>query len=133
VTTPIDVCAAVIRRDGKILLATRPPGSHLAGKWEFPGGKCAAGESTESCISREILEELHLSVRSAVPVDTLVHRYPDKTVRLFFLECDIDPGADPVPREGQDVGWFGAREAAELDLAPADRVFLNRFFPLPRG
>ena len=123
----LDVCAAVIQREGALLLATRPPGSHLAGKWEFPGGKVHPDESREDCICREIAEELGLRLTSARLLDTVEYAYPDKTLRLHFLECAVADGPC-VPRchDGQRVGWFTPVEASRLDLAPADRVFLER-------
>ena len=72
----LEVCAAVAFRDGKLLLASRRPGSNLAGKWEFPGGKQRDGESLVDCIRRELLEELGLEITDALELFSLVHRYP---------------------------------------------------------
>jgi 8-oxo-dGTP diphosphatase len=115
----------VIRRDGRFLLATRPPESRLAGKWEFPGGKLRDEETPQECIRREIREELGLTVTRASEIGELTHRYPDIAIALIFLECDVPPGADPTPHEGQDVGWFALDEPQALDLAPADRRFVH--------
>lgn len=124
--TPLEVCAAVVRRGGRFLLATRPDASHLAGKWEFPGGKRHAQETPETCIARELREELGLAVADAVALDTVVHRYPGKTVALTFLECTLADDRVPVAHEGQDVGWFTLEELRRLDLAPADREILPK-------
>lgn len=121
---PIEVCAAVIRRGGRFLLATRPAESHLAGKWEFPGGKRHHGETAEACIARELGEELGLDVSQATFLAVTTHRYPTKTIRLTFLECVLADKREPVAHDGQQVGWFTFEELHELDLAPADREFL---------
>lgn len=121
----IEVCAAVIRRDGRLLLATRPGGSHLAGKWEFPGGKLHAGETPEACIVREIREELGVDMFAPVPFCDLRHAYPGKRILLYFLLGEL--AADAVPRghEGQECGWFTLGELRQLDLAGADAVFAH--------
>ncbi|MDD4098247.1 MAG: lipoyl synthase [Lentisphaeria bacterium] len=123
----LDVCAAVVvADDGRLLLATRRPGSHLAGKWEFPGGKVHPGESLEDCMRREAAEELGLLLTAARPVLAFDYAYPDRTVRLHFMWCDMAAGSAPTAREGQQIGWFSAAEVvAGLELAPADQAMLQ--------
>ncbi|MBN2450709.1 MAG: NUDIX domain-containing protein [Lentisphaeria bacterium] len=125
--TSVEVCAAVVRRGDRVLLATRPGGSHLAGKWEFPGGKVAEGETLEECIRRELLEELGLGILRAEHLGTVEHTYPGKHVVLHFLECLVPADAEPVCRLAQKAEWFPADCLAALDLAPADRIFVERF------
>jgi len=120
----LDVCAAVIRRGDSFLLATRPPNSHLAGKWEFPGGKLRPDESAADCIRREIREELGIDVEHASLLASLEHTYPERTVRLLFMTCAVAPDAAPHGREGQRCGWFTPDEMETLDLTPADREFV---------
>jgi len=127
----LDVCAAVLFQDGRVFLATRRPGSHLEGKWEFPGGKIEQGESPAQCILRELKEELFWSVGNPRELFRMVHSYPDRSVRLHFLLCDPCEGSTPSPREGQQCGWFTPEEAAALDLAPADRAALARIREFP--
>ena len=88
----IVVLAAVIELDGRFLVTRRLKGTHLSGYWEFPGGKCEAGESHEECLPRELVEEL--AVRADVGVELLVteHAYPSRTVRLHFRRCAISGG-----------------------------------------
>ena len=117
----LEVCAAVVLSGDRLLLATRRPGSHLAGSWEFPGGKREAGETSEQCIQRELEEELGLRLSSAHEVFTLRHEYPGKTIRLHFMHCLLREHQVPRPREGQFADWFTPDEMAALDLAPADR------------
>jgi len=127
----IEVCAAVIVRDERYLLARRPHHAHQGGKWEFPGGKVHAGESLADCIIRELDEELALTVSNPRLIGTVVHAYPEKTVRLHFMACDLEPDARQQPREHLEAGWFTAAEMNLLDIAPADLVFVkqrNRLF-----
>ncbi len=121
----IDVCAAVIRRGNMFLLARRLPNSHLAGKWEFPGGKMQDREKPNQCIEREILEELGVVVTAGSLIATIEHQYPDKAVRLRFIECDLEPDAQPISREGQQFDWFALPDITALDLASADRKVLE--------
>jgi len=124
----IDVCAAVICRRRRFLLARRPPGSHLSGFWEFPGGKQHPGESLAECLQRELREELHLDAEVPQFLTTVEHRYPEKHIRLHFLTCRIPLRVSAIPAEGQEVGWFTAAEVLLLKLAPADRIFAENYF-----
>jgi mutator protein MutT len=121
----IDVCAAVIVRGHYFLLAQRPEGKHLAGKWEFPGGKVDPNESLHDCIAREILEELGLDVLNPRLLVSLEHDYPEKRIRLHFLQCAIADDAAPCHHEGQDSAWVNIQELSSQDLAPADRRFVE--------
>ena len=78
----INVCAAVLLHEGKLLLTTRRPGGHLAGCWEFPGGKVNADETLEACIVRELKEELALSVNCVGELFSLAFDYPEKSIKL---------------------------------------------------
>lgn len=124
--TVVDVCAAVIFRGGRFLLATRPPGSHLAGQWEFPGGKVKTGESLTECMARELHEELGVRPAQMTPLFSILHHYPEKTVRLHFIRCLLAPQAHPDGREGQQTGWFAAAEIPWKALAAADRTLLEQ-------
>ncbi len=120
----IEVCAAVIQRQGKYLLAQRPAGKHLAGKWEFPGGKVHPGETCQACIIRELDEELALHAVALRLLTTIEHIYPEKCIRLHFLACTVAGNATHEPREHLAVDWFALNDLAGLDLAPADRRFV---------
>jgi len=121
----LSVCAAVVHRDGKLLLATRRPGGSLAGKWEFPGGKIAPGEDEFQCIVREMREELGVAVEPLRVLCRVEHRYPEKLVLLNFVVCGLSAEVEPVPLEGQRCGWFTPEEAVGLELAPADAEMLE--------
>ena len=87
VKNPIDVAAALIFRNGKILIAQRHANSHLGGFWEFPGGKREPNETFEQCLVREIREELGADISINKLFEEIVHAYPNKTVRLRFFSC----------------------------------------------
>lgn len=123
---PIEVCAAVVVRGGRILLATRRPGGDMAGLWEFPGGKIAAGEAPEQCIARELQEELGIVLTGSSRRWEMEYDYPQRRIHFHFMYCQIADGAVAVPQEGQECGWFMPSEIAALELAPADREFFNR-------
>ena len=84
------VTAAVIERGDEILVTRRQEGVHLAGHWEFPGGKCEPGESLQACMARELREELGVEARVGEEVLVTSHDYPDRRVELHFLRCTLD-------------------------------------------
>ena len=86
----IDVAAAVIVLDGRVLLARRI-GGYLDGLWEFPGGKMEGRESPQQAAEREISEELNLRIRAGKRLLVLEHDYPDKRIRLHFVHCTLLP------------------------------------------
>lgn len=129
---PIVVLAAVVERDGRFLVTRRLDHGHLPGLWEFPGGKCEPGESHETCLVRELMEEL--GVRAVVGDEIIVteHTYPDRTVRLHFRRCDI--AGEPQGLLGQQIRWV-ARDALDtLEFPAADRALIDRLItsPAPR-
>lgn len=117
---PIDVAAAVIIRDGQVLLARRVGGA-LDGLWEFPGGKMEPGESAPAAVEREIFEELHLRVKARRRVLVLEHDYPDKTVRLHFVTCSLLP-EPPAATPAHETGWFTPAGFPWAEFCPADLI-----------
>ena len=97
--TTIVVTAAVIERDGKLLITRRQQGVHLEGLWEFPGGKCDDGESLRACLERELREELDVGATIGPEIFTTTHAYPERSVELHFFECEIS--GTPRPLIGQ--------------------------------
>lgn len=121
----IRVAAAVIHRKGKILVQRRQKGRHLAGFWEFPGGKIEQGEDARGCLKREIKEELGIEVSVRPHFFKLEHAYSDRRVSLSFHRCQILLGT-PRAREGQTFQWVQARKLAYFKMAPADRPVLEK-------
>ena len=114
----IVVTAAIIERDGRILVTRRLPDTHLAGRWEFPGGKCHAGESLADCMIRELKEELNVDATVGDEVFTTTHAYPERRVELHFLRCEI--AGTPTPILGQEMLWVARADLANYDFPPAD-------------
>ena len=117
------VVAAVIEEDNRFLLTRRQPGVHLAGMWEFPGGKIDASETHAAALEREIQEELDAAVKVGELVFHTTHDYPDRTVTLFFYRCTL-VGA-PRPLLGQEMRWVPRDELASLGFPPADEALIT--------
>ncbi len=123
---PIPVVAAVILREGKVLVTQRKRGGHLAGMWEFPGGKIEKGEEGRAALRREILEELGCRIVVGRRMCRVSYRYPGKSVRLDFYRCRLLlKGGKPRSMEGQKVRWIGCRLLGKLDFPPADKRILE--------
>jgi mutator protein MutT len=118
-TDPIPVAAAVILRDRRVLIARRPEGSHLALRWEFPGGKTRIGETMEECLHREIEEELATSVEILDLWKVVTHSYPEKTVRIAFFRCRLT-GPEPQARGCPELTWVGADQLSGYCFPDAD-------------
>ena len=116
---PIAVVAAVIERDDAFLLTLRPDGTHLAGHWEFPGGKVHESETHEEALRREIFEELDAVADVGDIIHSVTHAYPEKTVQLFFYRCELS--GEPKPMMGQQMRWVPRGELAGLPFPEADR------------
>lgn len=121
----VPVAAAVITRaDGKVLLAQRPSGKAFAGYWEFPGGKLEPGESPRDALTRELAEELGLTVRRAAP--WLVQRfvYPHAHVELHFFRV-YEWDGEPVGHDGQAFAWQVPGAFQVAPLLPANTLVLR--------
>ena len=116
------VTAAVIERDGSYLVTQRPEGVHLAGLWEFPGGKLDAGESLQACLAREIREELGCEVEVRGEVCSVSYTYPERVVELHFFECTLR--GEPRGTLGQELRWVPRGELRSLDFPPADHELI---------
>ena len=122
-TPVVVVIAAVVERDGRFLITRRLKNTHLAGLWEFPGGKCEPHESHEACLERELAEELHARVEVGEELIVVEHAYPERTVRLHFHQCRLID--EPTPMLGQEMRWVGREELRTLDFPEADRELIN--------
>jgi 8-oxo-dGTP diphosphatase len=112
------VTAAVVERGGAFLLTRRLDGTHLAGHWEFPGGKLHDGETLEECLAREIREELDAEVEIGPEILATVHDYPDRSVELRFFRCALM--SEPKPTMGQAMQWVLLSDLPSVQLPPAD-------------
>jgi 8-oxo-dGTP diphosphatase len=118
------VVAAVIRRDGRILIAQRPLDKHMGGLWEFPGGKVEAGEPVERALVRELEEELGIVATAFAPLIRISHDYPDKSVCLDVWDVTAFAG-EPHGREGQAVRWVTSDELPGFDYPAANRPIVT--------
>ncbi|MGJ8656289.1 MAG: (deoxy)nucleoside triphosphate pyrophosphohydrolase [Akkermansiaceae bacterium] len=121
------VCALIIDNNGKFLACQRGTNTSLAGKWEFPGGKIELGESKESALKREILEELEVSISILRPLKTITHQYPDFKIALSPFLCQINGSEQPTPIEHAQIRWVDLAEAVTLDWAEADLPIIEQF------
>jgi len=112
------VVAAVIEHANRFLVTRRQEGVHLAGHWEFPGGKVAAGETHAAALRREIIEELDADVVVHDLVLETTHTYPERTVTLFFYRCDLL--GTPKPMLGQEMEWIPRAQLSSRTFPPAD-------------
>lgn len=116
-TKPIDVAVGIlIKPNGEVLLAQRPPGKPYAGYWEFPGGKVEPGEPIIAALKREFMEELGIDIVAAEPWCGVAHVYPHAHVRLHFY-ISRDWRGEPQSLEGQAFAWQG--ECVVEPLLPA--------------
>jgi mutator protein MutT len=122
--TRILVVAAVIEQTDRFLVTRRQDGVHLAGFWEFPGGKVADGESHAAALRREIHEELDAGVLVRDLVLETSHAYPERIVTLFFYRCDLI--GIPRPLLGQEMAWVARSELRSLNFPPADDELIRR-------
>jgi 8-oxo-dGTP diphosphatase len=122
----VEVVAALIQDDrGRYLITRRRSGSHLAGMWEFPGGKREPGESLEAALRRELIEELSATFSVGEKVETVSWQYPERTVVLHFYRCRFESGTIE-PLEQQAMEWVEPARLAELEFPPADRELIAR-------
>lgn len=117
--------AALVDRDGRVLLAQRPPGKHLAGLWEFPGGKLEAGETPEAALVRELREELGIDTQESclAPVAFASHGYEQFHLLLMLFACRKWTGTPTGA--GMSVQWVRPRDMFALPMPPADRPLIG--------
>jgi len=121
---PVHVAVGVLRRAGEILLTRRLEGTHLAGYWEFPGGKFEPGETPEHALVRELREELGIDAVTAEPLIRHRHTYPTGDVVLHTFEVTAWQGA-PQGLQGQAVRWAHPDLLDPAELPPADSPLLS--------
>ncbi len=118
------VAAALFDAARRVLIAERPPGRHMAGRWEFPGGKADPGEGDFDALRRELREELGVEMIAARHCVTLTHAYPDRTVELSMWVVDQYRG-EPRSLDGQRLKWVAVGRLTAEDILEADRPFIE--------
>jgi len=124
------IAGAISDADGRVLIAQRPRGRHMAGRWEFPGGKLEPGEDPFAGLRRELAEELGIIVRDAQPLIRLRHEYPDRRVLLDVWQVTAYDG-EPQPLDSQALTWARPDDLPKHDLLEADRAIVTAL-RLPR-
>lgn len=120
----VEVAAGLVYREGRYLIARRKTGVHLAGFWEFPGGKREPGETLEECLQRELFEELNIRIDVPIPFQIVRHQYPEKTVELHFFRCGIESG-QATAIDCAEIRWVWPHELADFEFPSADRLVIE--------
>jgi len=121
----VHVAVGVILRDSQVLLALRSSTQHQGGKWEFPGGKVEAGETVPQALSRELYEEIAITVTQSSAFMQLEYAYPEKTVLLdIYLVTGFD--GQPHGREGQPLRWASSTELSAIEFPDANQPIVER-------
>ena len=121
----LDVAAALVFREGKLLITQRHANAHLGGLWEFPGGKREPDETFETCLARELREELGIEVAVGGLVESLTHAYPEKTVYLRFYRCRWQQH-EPQPLGCSAFKWVTAAKLKDYAFPAADARLLDK-------
>ncbi len=123
--TVIEVAAGLVFHEGRLLITQRPATGHLADLWEFPGGKREPTESFETCLRRELQEELAIEVTVGIMLSEITHEYPEKTVRLQFFKCRWT-GGEPRAIGCQAFRWITVGELNAYPFPAADVRLLDQ-------
>jgi 8-oxo-dGTP diphosphatase len=118
------VAAALFDERRRVLIAERPAGKHMAGWWEFPGGKVGTGESDAAALARELREELGIDARPEAEIMRLTHEYPDRTIDLVLWSAHLVSG-EPRGLDGQALKWVDCAALTAERMLPADRPFID--------
>ena len=120
----IEVTAAIIRQNGKVLICQRPAEKTCGLLWEFPGGKIEPGETGEECIVRECQEELGVTLRVEREFTGITYDYPTRTVHLHFYLCEIVSGV-LEKKEHNEFAWIAPDEIGRYEFCPADTKMIQ--------
>ena len=124
--SPQIVTAAVIEKDGNILIAKRKQGSRFAGKWEFPGGKLEKGETPEQCLKRELQEELDITAEVGDLFCSSEYSYtPEFTIRLLAYRATVISGVFNL-NDHEEIRWVKPADLANYDFPEADRPIVEQ-------
>jgi 8-oxo-dGTP diphosphatase len=115
----VPVAVGILLRENRILVTRRREGTHLAGSWEFPGGKVQPGEEPEATLRREIEEEVGVRFEKSTLIHRQQHVYSERQVDLYFYLCTGVTG-EPASSEGQEIRWVSASDLDHLPTPPAN-------------
>lgn len=120
----VHVVAAYIEENDKVLLDRRKAGTHLAGTWEFPGGKVEANEPEEAALARELREELGVEASIGNEIARVHHAYEDFDLILALFEATVVAG-EPRAVAVAEIAWFDRRQLRTIEMPPADRPLID--------
>ncbi|MDD2732555.1 MAG: (deoxy)nucleoside triphosphate pyrophosphohydrolase [Desulfuromonadaceae bacterium] len=122
----LHVACALIEKEGTVLAAQRSTTMTLPLKWEFPGGKIEVGETAEECLTRELREELGVSIFIGSALSPATHSYPEFTVTLYPFTCRLTGGTVTM-HEHHALKWLEPQQMPELDWAAADLPVIREY------
>lgn len=123
----IQVAVGMVLDQGRFLISKRKADSHLAGFWEFPGGKIEPGEMPEQTLVRELREEVGLSVRVETAYFEQDFTYPERRVQLSFFICRlVDPAEQPLPLQVVEVRWVEKKQLADYRFPEGNNALLAK-------
>lgn len=130
----VRVTAAILEKDGRIIIAQRKNSDHLSGLWEFPGGKIEPGETPEACLARELKEEFDIDVAIGEFLGSNVHEYDHISIELMAYQASWVAGAITM-NDHKAYRWITVDQLTEFDFTPADVPFVDMLLinkPSPR-
>ena len=122
----VEVTAGLIEKDDKILIARRKEDKHLAGFWEFPGGKIENNETPEDCLKRELFEEFSIITEVCEFVAETIYKHSTKTIKLIAFIVKVLEG-DFILKDHDNIKWVDLEEIKKYKLAPADIQILKEY------
>ena len=123
----LTVAAGVIRQNGKVLIAKRPPNGLLGGLWEFPGGTLEeSDQSLLACLAREIMEELGAKISIEQEFGVYQHAYTHFKITLHAFLCSLIAGENPEPIECDAIAWVPSEELPAYPMGKVDRQIASR-------
>jgi 8-oxo-dGTP diphosphatase len=120
-----EVTAAILVKDGKILIAKRNAGDHQANKWEFPGGTVKQNETAQACLKREMQEEFGIGVSISDYLGDSIYHYDNGSIKLLAYLTSIVSGK-MEPKAHSEFRWVTTEQLSGYDFAPADIPFVEK-------